>query len=100
MMMPIRMGGWEDKIILHDRTSGQCQLPIGNSRALFALLAPFFFFFLAPADIDKRFLTPYKVGRSSFCLCFGGNEADLLFSNLNFRQNTLKMIASYQRVKN
>ena len=53
MMMPIRMGGWEDKIILHDRTSGQCQLPIGNSRALFALLAPFFLFFLAPADRQK-----------------------------------------------
>ena len=54
MMMPIRMGGWEDKIILHDRTSGQCQLPIGNSRALLALLAPFLLFFLAPADIDER----------------------------------------------
>ena len=70
MMMPIRMGGWEDKIILHDRTSGQCQLPIGNSRALIALLATFFLFFLAPADID---VTGYKVGRIAFRLCLGGN---------------------------
>ena len=68
MMMPIRMGGWEDKIILHDRTSGQCQLPIGNSRALFALLAPFFFFFLAPADIDERLATKWEEQHSVYVL--------------------------------
>ena len=98
MMMPIRMGGWEDKIILHDRTSGQCQLPIGNSRALFALLATFFPFLFSSCRYRRK--TGYKVGRIAFCLCLGCNEADLLFSNLNLRQNTLKIIASYQRVKN